>query len=210
MVEQDWCPADWYVIYPVALLPGLEPGSFKYSEQQRSNSCMQAGTPWRTRIGRQFRPREPRDCCYYHSVNWKLVAREAIRIAQLVPLAAMQPPWFPDGDSAEAQAAYDKAHEPLHRVDDLVEECGLPGRERKALDELLSPGTAIVIQCWPGSRGIGYTNGRHRAHALITAGVHFVPVIRSHCCQPAVDCAPWWLRCIPRLPAEHMPGCELA
>ena len=53
MTEAEWCYASWYVIYPVALLPHLERGSFSYAERERSNKCMQRGMPLWERLGRQ-------------------------------------------------------------------------------------------------------------------------------------------------------------
>ena len=88
----EWCTAQWYVICPVVLLPRLEAGSFSYAEPERSNACMQNGSPWQLRLGRQIVRCEPEDCCYYHSVDWRSVAVEAIRIARRVPLAAQLPP----------------------------------------------------------------------------------------------------------------------
>jgi hypothetical protein len=37
-----------------------EPGWFSYAESERSNACMQHGTPWRARLGRQIVRRGPR------------------------------------------------------------------------------------------------------------------------------------------------------
>jgi hypothetical protein len=74
----EWCPAYWYVIYPVALLPQLE-RSFAYTEAKRSNACMQHGMPIRERLCRQIVRRGPRECCYYHSIDWRKVAARRCR-----------------------------------------------------------------------------------------------------------------------------------
>jgi hypothetical protein len=209
MADGEWCPASWYVIFPVALLPQLERGSFRYTEPERSNRCMQRGMPLRERLGRQLVPGRTRDCCYYHGVDWRRVAAHACRIASEVPLAAQPPPWFPADDSDEAVAAYERAHQPHEQAQGLAEACGLPEREREAVGELLSSATAIWL-VHAGGSSLGYQNGRHRAHALMSAGVRWVPVIRDHCCYETQDCSPryCYLRRSP-LPAAHIAGCEL-
>ena len=69
-----------------AAAPGT--GSFNYAETQRSNRCMRRGMPPWERLGRQVIRMQRRDCCYYHGVDWRRVAAEAVRIAREVPLAA--------------------------------------------------------------------------------------------------------------------------
>jgi hypothetical protein len=209
-VSGEWCSAQWYVIYPVAFLPRLERGSFNYSEAKRSNACMQHGMPLPERLGRQIVGRGPRECCYYHSVDWRKVVSEAVRIACEVPLAAQLPPWWPEDDTDEAEEAYERACQPHERMRELVRACDLPEREREAVEELVSPDTAIWL-VHSGKGGLGYQNGRHRAHALIAAGVRWVPVIRDHCCEEASDCSPRWLKSHYRhLRASHIPYCGLA
>jgi hypothetical protein len=171
-MPDEWCPAYWYVIYPVALLPPLERGSFTYTEAKRSNACMQHGMPIRERLGRQIIRRGPRDCCYYHSIDWRKVALEAIRIAREIPLAAQMPPIpWEEPDTEEAADAYERAWEPRHEMGQLAGACDLPERERKAVEELLSPATAISLGHEAGQRHLSYQNGRHRAHALMSTGV---------------------------------------
>lgn len=206
----EWCTAQWYVIYPVALLPRLERGSFDYSEQERSNACMQHGMPLRERLGRQIVRRGPKECCYYHSVDWCRAAAEAIRIAHEVPLAAELPPYWPEDDTDEAEEAYERAWEPQDEMRKLARACGLRQREREAVEELLSPATAICLVHSAGERRLGYQNGRHRAHALMSAGVRWVPVIRHHCCRETQDCSPPWCSLGHQLAGSHLPECELA
>jgi hypothetical protein len=143
--DVEWCHASWYVLYPVARLPHLSRDSFHYSESERSNKCMQRGMPLWERLGRQVIPIRSRDCCYYHSVNWRRVAAEAIKIAQKVPLAAQPPPWLPADDSSEAEAAYERACQPQADLIELVDACDIPERECKAVEELLDPATAIWL-----------------------------------------------------------------
>jgi hypothetical protein len=210
VTDGEWCYAAWYVVYPVALLPHLERDSFRYMEAERSNRCMQRGMPLRERLGRQVVRTRPRDCCYYHSVDWRRVAAEARKIAREVPLAAQMPPWYPEDESDEADQAYERAWEPHYQVRDLAARCGLPEREREAVEELINPATAIWLHHQGGSPPLAYQNGRHRAHALMSAGVRWVPVIRNHCCRETGDCSP--RRCYlleGPLPAAHIAGCEL-
>jgi hypothetical protein len=209
MTDTEWCHANWYVIYPVAMLPHLERDSFDYSETGRSNRCMWRGMPLWERLGRQVVRRRPRDCCYYHGVDWRRVAFEARRIAHQVPLAAQLPPWWPEDDSGEAEKAYEHAWQPHRDARDLAAACDLPEREREAVWELLDPATAIWLH-HAGSSSLDYQNGRHRAHALMSAGVRWVPVIRHHCCRETQDCSP--PRCYLHegpLPAAHTAGCDL-
>lgn len=210
MTDAEWCLASWYVIYPVALLPHLERDSFDYAETQRSNRCMRRGMPLWERLGRQVISRRPRDCCYYHSVDWRRVAAEAVKIAREVPPAAQMPPWWAEDDSDEAEQAYERAWQPHHDAEDLAATCDLPEREREAVEELLSPATAIWLHHPGGSSSLGYQNGRHRAQALMSAGARWVPVIRNHCCHETEDCSPRHCYLLEGpLPAAHIAGCEL-
>ena len=207
----EWCPAQWYVIYPVALLPPLERGSFTYSEAERSNACMQHGMPVRERLGRQIVRRGPKECCYYHSIDWRKVVVEAIRIAREIPLAAQLPPipWEED-DTDEAADAYERAWDPQRDMRQLARTCDLGEREREALRELLSPATAISLGHVSGEHHLSYQNGRHRAHALMSAGVRWVPVIRDHCCHETRDCSPPWCSLNHQLSSSHIAECDLA
>jgi hypothetical protein len=190
MADAEWCQANWYVIYPVALLPRLERDSFDYAETDRSNNrCMRRGMPLWERLGREVVRRRPGDCCYYHSVDWRRVAAEARRIAREVPLAAQLPSGWPEDDSDEAEQAYEHAWQPHRDARHLAAACDLPEREREAVEELLGPETAIWLN-HSGSSSLDYQNGRHRAQALMSAGVRSVPVIRDHCCRGTEDCSP--------------------
>jgi hypothetical protein len=207
MADAERCLASWYVIYPVALLPRLERNSLI----GRSGRCMRRGMPPWERLGRQVSPMRPRDCCYYHGIDWRRVAVKAEEIAHAIPLAAQSPPqWWPQNDSDEAKEARKRARQPRHDASALADACDLPEPERSAVKELLSPTTAIWIVHSRASSSLDYTNGRHRAQALMMAGVRWVPVIRMHCCQATEDCSPryCYLHEAP-LPAAHIVGCDL-
>jgi len=115
------------------------------------------------------------------------------------------PPWGADDDSDEAEQAYERAWQPHHHADNLAASCDLPEREREAVQELLDPAAAIWLRHESGSFFAGISERRHRAHALMSAGVRWVPVIRSHCCRETEDCSP---RCCylleGPLPAAHI------
>jgi hypothetical protein len=210
MTDAEWCHAMWYVIYPVALLPRLERDSFDYAESERSNRCMRRGMPLWERLGRQLVPLRPQDCCYYHGVDWRRVGGEAVRIAREFPLTAQMPPWWPEDDSDEAEQAYDRAWQPHDDIRGLAGACDLPEREREAVQELLSPATALWLHHPGRSSSLGYQNGRHRAHALMSAGVRWIPIIRDHCCRETEDCSPRHCYLLEGpLPAVHIAGCKL-
>jgi len=109
------------------------------------------------------------------------------------PLAAQMPPWWAEDDSDEAEQAYERAWQPHDEARDLAAARDLPERERKAVQELLAPATAL----WPHHQGSGsplaYQNGRHRAHALMSAGVRSVPPsVTTAAAKPRIaplDCA---------------------
>lgn len=206
MTDAESCRADWYVIYPVALLPQLDGDALT----GRSGKCMRRGMPRWERLGRQVIPMRARDCCYYHGIDWRRVAVEAAKIARTIPLAAQLPPLLPE-DGDEAWEAYDRAWQPVHDADALAAACELPEPERKAVKELVSPTSAIRIVHSAATSVLDYTNGRHRSQALMAAGARWAPVIRSHCCQPTGDCSPryCYLHEGP-LPAAHLPSCDLS
>ena len=212
MTDAEWCPASWYVIYPVRMLPHLGRNSLNYAEPQRPGRCMRRGMPRWEQLGRRVARMRPRGCCCYHSVDWRRVAAEAVRIAREVPLAAQTPPLWPEDHSDEAEEAYERAWQPHRDADDLATACDLPERECEAIKELLDPGTAIWLHHLAGSSSLDYQNGRHRAHALMSAGVRWVPVIRDHCCCPGTeDCSPRHCYQLEGpLPAAHITDCDVA
>lgn len=207
MTEAERCRANWYVIYPVALVPRLNGGALT----DRSGRCMRRGMPRWERLGRQVIPMRSHDCCYYHGIDWRRVAVKAAEIARAIPLAAQSSPWWPEDDSDEAQEAYERAWQPCRDVDALAAACDLPEPERKAVKELLHEWTAIRIVHSAATSLLTYTNGRHRSQALMAAGARWVPVIRGHCCQPTGDCSPryCYLHEGP-LPTAHIASCDMS
>lgn len=111
-----------------------------------------------------------RDCCYYHSVDWRAVSAAAIRIVRRARR---------EGLAGEAIG---------ERADELAEPQGLTGEEELALAELLTDHSGIQ----PGRRALlgrrYYTNGRHRTSAMLDSGVRRTVVIRWRYPPPVERC----------------------
>ncbi len=148
---------DWYRPWPAALAEqpacqlawvGLLPAPVDVDR-----GCFTGAPPWWRRLGRQVVPRgRTRTCCYYHGVDWRRVSAAAIRIARQI--------------RAEGRAG--DAH--ISRAYDLAASADLPQLERDALAELLAGPTAIRVGRDDQGRRY-YLNGRHRAGAMLDAGV---------------------------------------
>ena len=139
----------WHVAW-TALLPrpkGVDRG------------CMTYQAPWWRCAVRQVIPRRrPRDCCYYHQVDWHRVSAAAIRVVRQARREGLS--W------GEVTARADEAA--------LAE--GLPDEEAQALAELIDPTTGI--QPGNGFRPRYYVNGRHRTTSMLEAGVRRTAIIR--------------------------------
>jgi hypothetical protein len=142
---------DWYRPWPAApqacklAWVGLLPAPVDVDR-----GCFTGAPPWWRRLGRQLIPRgRVMTCCYYHSVDWRRVSAAAIRIARQLRGA---------GD-AHTSRAYD-----------LAAAAGLPRLEREALAELLAGSSGIRVDHDDQGRRY-YLNGRHRAAAMLDAGV---------------------------------------
>jgi hypothetical protein len=122
--------------------------------------CITAAPRWWRCLARQVIPRRAvRDCCYYHSINWRLVSAAAIRVTRQARREGLAGEAFGDRLAILAQAQ------------------GLPAEEEEALADLLADHSAIQ----PGPRfrlRRGYTNGRHRTTAMLASGVRRTVVIR--------------------------------
>jgi hypothetical protein len=121
--------------------------------------CMVPGISWPQRVIRQVRPqRQARDCCLPHATDWHLASKAAIRIAR------------------QACRGNPDEEELIDRLYELTEASGLPERERGAVWSLLWPGCGIFIDRHAGKRG--YFDGRHRARAIMDAGVRRTVIAR--------------------------------
>jgi hypothetical protein len=127
----------------------------------RNRGCINGAPLWWRCLAWQAIPRRPvRDCCCYHSIDWRRVSAAAIRITRQARREGLS------GQALSGRAA------------GLAEARGLPPEEEMALAELLSDHSAIQ----PGPRmSLGrryYGNGRHRTTAMLEAGVRRTVVIR--------------------------------
>jgi hypothetical protein len=200
----EWPNTQWYVILPVACLPAVEAGSLERMEPSRNPICMMGGIPAQIRIGRQLIPRRPRQCCSYHSIDWRLASAAAVSIARHVPEAAGRMPgcFFPLRLDGPGSSDFKKWEEEQDReftrwqgsqdeVEHLLAASGLADREREAAASLLDPEDGIILTHRAGNdRRLYYTGGMHRAHALLSAGARWTVVLRTLCCSPDRDCSP--------------------
>jgi hypothetical protein len=148
---------DWYLPWPA--VPADQPAcqlawvGLLPAPVDVDRGCFTGAPPWWRRLGRQLVPcRRTRTCCYYHGVDWRRVSAAAIRIARQI--------------RAEGRAG--DAH--TSRAYDLAAEADLPQPEREALAELLAGPSAIRVGRDDQGRRY-YLNGRHRAGAMLDAGV---------------------------------------
>jgi hypothetical protein len=116
--------------------------------------CMVPGISWAERVIRQAIPRrQVRDCCSYHAADWHAASKAAIRIARQAYR----------GDPDEEELG--------DRVLDLAAAAGLSELEQQAAESLAYPGCGIDIGRAAGERHLSYMDGRHRARAMMDAGV---------------------------------------
>lgn len=122
--------------------------------------CMTGRVPWWRLLARQVIPRrQPRDCCYYHHVDWHQVCAAAIRITRQAGSGGLSGEAFAD------------------RVSELALAEDLPYEEKRALSELIADGTGIQVSRDDDGRRF-YINGRHRTTAMLEAGVRRTVIIR--------------------------------
>jgi hypothetical protein len=147
-------------VIPVMRLPQIDP---PFAEDQRwRDGCMMPPITWPQRIIRQLRPRRAvRDCCYYHRLNWHAIAEAVLTVASQVNLAE------PDIDETD-----DLKYELLERIT-------LTDDESTVAYLLLSEDCGIDIWRPAGRRRWTYQEGRHRARALMDAGVRRILVTRT-------------------------------
>jgi len=114
---------------------------------------------WRQRLIRQVFPRRGlRECCHYHRQDLHAIAATVIVAYRQVNRSAMSD---------------DEADELIFRV---LQDSGLTKTEQMTARLLLSEDCGIQIYRWPGERRWTYQNGRHRARALMDAGVRRIVV----------------------------------
>jgi len=139
-----------YEIVPVADLPRPHP--------YRTTACMPPPGAWPRRLlARMRRPATgQRECCWYHAQDWAAASELAIRLI--------------DHARQDGLADEDISTQIVERARALgADEAFLP-----ALISLLSPATAIDARLGPDP---SYTNGNHRARAMLDAGVERTVIV---------------------------------
>lgn len=144
----------------VIRLPQIDP---PFTEDQRErDGCMMPPMTWRERVLRQVFPsRDVRDCCYYHRQNFHLIASAVNSVHQRLRADGLE------GEKAE------------ELMDRLLARAGLSSDERSTARFLLTDGCGIHLWRPTGHRRWTYHDGRHRARALMDAGVKRVLVTIS-------------------------------
>jgi hypothetical protein len=143
--EPDWRAA-WTILLP--------------RPEGMNRGCFTTAPPWWRRLARQVIPRRaPRDCCYYHRVDWHQVSAAAIRVTRQA--------------RREGRAGLALGR----RAAELAEDQDLPTQEQEALVKLFTGDNTIRptrLLC----RRPGYDNGRHRITAMFDSGVRRIIVER--------------------------------
>lgn len=135
-----------YRISPAILLPRPRPF--------REDDCMAAGCSTSIRLHRQLSPRRlGRDCCWYHSGDWHIPCRCAVRLL----LRARRLGVAPDAIASQ--------------IIETANGWGLRAWDLDALESLVTPPIGIIV------KGGKYINGQHRSQAILEAGVRLVVLI---------------------------------
>ena len=158
MTQQDWAERWSYDVVAVLDLP--VPTDLSHPP------CMVRPRSWFERRYRRFAPQsKARGCCWYHGGDWHRASSTAIRLVR----------------AAEAAGHIDEdiAEHALNQADDE----GISGWQLEALGSLVDPGTAIMLGDEPDEQW--YIEGRHRATAMLDAGVRHTLVARFELLDPA-------------------------
>ena len=155
--RKKWRPGNGRKPVWVMRLPQIDP---LFTEDQRGqDGCMTPPLSCRQRVLRQVFPRRGvRDCCHYHRQDFHAIAATVNAVHRQLRRSGL------DGENAD---------ELRFR---LLEEAGLGEDERSTAMLLLAEDCGIHIWRPPGQRRWTYQDGRHRARALMDAGVHRVLV----------------------------------
>jgi len=156
--RKKWRPGNGRKPVWVMRLPQIDP---PFTEDQRGrDGCMMPPLSWRQRVLRQVFPRRGvRDYCHYHRQDFRAIAATVNAVHRQLRRSGL------DGEDAD---------ELRFR---LLEEAGLSEDERSTAMLLLDEDCGIHIWRPPGQRRCWtYQEGRHRARALMDAGVRRVLV----------------------------------
>jgi hypothetical protein len=141
----------------VMRLPQIDP---PFAEDQRwRDGCMMPAITWRQRLLRQVFPRRGvQDCCSYHGQDFHAIAAAVITTYRQVSRRNLE------GEQAD------------ELVFQLLRDTRLAETEQTIARMLLDEACGIKIWRPPGERSWTYANGRHRARALMDAGVRRIVV----------------------------------
>jgi hypothetical protein len=151
--RKKWRPTNGRKIAWVMRLPPIDP---PFAEDQRwRDGCMMPPLSWRQRALRQIFPRRrAQECCYYHRQDFHAIAAAVNAAHRQLRRSGL------DGDGADDLKFR------------LLERSRLSEDERTTAALLLAEDCGIQISRSPGERRWTYHEGRHRARALMDAGVH--------------------------------------
>jgi hypothetical protein len=141
----------------VICLPQIDP-PFAEDQRWRDGCMMPPMTRLRRLVRQAFPRRDLRDCCYHHRQDFHVIAAVVNAVHQQLAGSGL------DGDDAD---------ELRFR---LVQESRLSDKQRSTALLLLDEACGIRIGRAPGERRWTYEDGRHRARALMDAGVRRVLV----------------------------------
>ena len=141
----------------VMRLPQIDP---PFAEDQRwRDGCMMPPITWRQRLLRQIFPRRGvQDCCYYHGQDFHAIAAAVITTYRQVSRHNLE------GEQAD------------ELVSQLLQDTRLTETEQMTAMMLLDEDCGIQIWRPQDERSWTYANGRHRARALMDAGVRRIVV----------------------------------
>jgi hypothetical protein len=141
----------------VMRLPQIYP---PFAEDQRwRDGCMMPPITWRQRLFRQVFPRRGvQGCCHYHRQDFHAIAAAVITVYRQISRRGLE------GEEAD------------ELMFELLQDTGLTEAEQFTAMLLLSEDCGIQIGRPAGKRRWRYQEGRHRARALMDAGVRRILV----------------------------------
>ncbi|MET9798714.1 hypothetical protein [Nocardiopsis alba] len=136
----------------------------------RDPECMITPMAWakrrlRRRVPWLLPPQKPRECCFYHSIDWRRAAEVAVRLVRQAQAAGLQGVRIDD------------------YVDEHVEAEKLADPEEDAVVVLLIGEAAGILLHDPGFPA-PYMDGRHRVAAQLDQGVAETVVQRFEVLDP--------------------------
>lgn len=158
MTDETWVEKFSYFVVPVLRLP--------VPTEMDSPVCMTQGRAWLRRYGRRLFPTHSvTKCCWHHQGDWHVVAQTAVRLVRRAQGEGHEGEWIGE------------------RAMDLADDEGIDGWYLDALVSLVAAGMAIQIhRASTGERW--YIDGRHRAAAMLDAGVRETVVVRFDVLDP--------------------------